>query len=321
MLRAFKTIDDKLVELNSDQLDKGAWISLIRPADEALRRTSEATRVPLEFLRAALDDEERPRLEFEDDQVLVIINIPIVRGEDPDEYDTIPLGIAITPEHIVTVCLEPNALLETLSSGRSGTLHTAKKTRFLLLILFRTASMYLRYLRQIDKKTDEIERALHQSLKNEELIRLLDLEKGLVYFTTSLRSNQIVMEKLLRSRLRRDAAGAEAVVRLYPEDEDLLEDVITENQQALEMSEVYSNILSGMMDAFASVISNNLNIVMKFLTSVTIVLALPTMVASFFGMNVAIPYQHSPHAFLGALLLSFALSSGVVFLLMRKRMF
>lgn len=187
--------------------------------------------------------------------------------------------------------------------------YTFKKTRFVFQILYRNAVSYLRYLRIIDRKSDQIEEKLHISQKNSELIELLELEKSLVYFTTSLRSNEVVLEKLLRTEK----------VRKYPEDEDLLEDVIIENKQAIEMANIYSGILSGMMDAFASVISNNLNIVMKFLATVTIVLSIPTMIASFFGMNFDnIPLGHSPWGFFTIIVLTL-LISGVVALLFRKK--
>ena len=187
--------------------------------------------------------------------------------------------------------------------------YTFKKTRFVFQILYRNAASYLRYLRIIDRKSDQIEEKLHISQKNSELIELLELEKSLVYFTTSLRSNEVVLEKLLRTER----------VKKYPEDEDLLEDVIIENKQAIEMANIYSGILSGMMDAFASVISNNLNIVMKFLATVTIVLSIPTMIASFFGMNFDnIPLGHSPFGFFTIIFLTLIIS-GVVALLFRKK--
>jgi magnesium transporter len=226
-------------------------------------------------------------------------------------YDTIPLGIVITEDHIVTTCLEDLSILHDFSQGKVKGLATFKKTRFVFQILYKNASLYLKYLREINKKTNEIELELHKSMRNQELIRLLNLEKSLVYFTTSLRSNELVMEKLLRSK----------TIKMYEEDQDLLEDVIIENKQAIEMADIYSNILSGMMDAFASIISNNLNIVMKFLAAITIVLALPTMVASFFGMNVPVPFQESPHGFVIAVGISTLLSAFGVMYLAKKDMF
>ena len=192
--------------------------------------------------------------------------------------------------------------------------HTFMKTRFILQILYKNASLYLQYLRIIDKKSEVIERKLHQSQKNQELIELLELEKSLVYFTTSLRSNEVVLEKLLRNEK----------IKKYPEDTELLEDVINENKQAIEMANIYSGILSGTMDAFASVISNNLNIVMKFLATITIVMSIPTMVASFYGMNVnsaGMPFADSPYGFVIVLGFAVVLSLIVAWIFSKKDFF
>jgi magnesium transporter len=188
---------------------------------------------------------------------------------------------------------------------------TYKKTRFALQILYVISIYYLRYLKQINKKTNEIERELHQSMKNKELYAFLALEKSLVYFTTSLKSNKVVLAKIMRFNY----------LKMYEEDKDLLEDVIIENTQAIEMAETYSSILSGMMDAFASIISNNLNMVMKFLTSITIILSFPTMVASFFGMNVGLPFQQHPMAFFFALSLAVFLAGLTAFVFWKKKYF
>lgn len=325
MLTIYKTtLNGELV--TTDVLtEKGTWINLVAPSEAELQRVNQELGISSDFLRAPLDEEEIPRIEAEECQVLILISIPVVREDRGSTiYDTIPLGVIITEDNLVTVCLRENAILEEFVATRPKSFYTFKKTRFLLQILFKTATLYLKYLRQIDRQTGEIEERLQVSMKNEELMRLLNLGKSLVYFTTALKSNEIVMEKLLRTQLTRvdpDSQAAARVVKMYPEDEDLLEDVITENKQAIEMGDIYTNILNGMMDAFASIISNNLNIVMKFLTSVTIVLSLPTMVASFYGMNVSLPFQRSPYAFSGIMVLSLALSLIAVYLLARQKMF
>ncbi|MDI3281489.1 MAG: magnesium transporter CorA family protein [Bacillota bacterium] len=325
MLTIYKTtLNGELV--TTDVLtEKGNWINLVAPSEAELQRVSQELGISLDFLRAPLDEEEIPRIEAEECQVLVLISIPVVREDRGSTiYDTIPLGIIVTEDNLVTVCLRENAVLEEFITTRPKSFYTFKKTRFLLQILFKTATLYLKYLRQIDRQTGEIEERLQRSMKNEELVRLLNLGKSLVYFTTSLKANEIVMEKLLRTQLAKvdpDSQAAARVVKMYPEDEDLLEDVITENKQAIEMGDIYTNILNGMMDAFASIISNNLNMVMKFLTSVTIVLSLPTMVASFYGMNVSLPFQDSPLAFPGIMGLSLAVSLVGVYLLARQKMF
>lgn len=282
--------------------EKVSWIHMVAPTAREIKQVSSATGINTDFLSAALDEEERSRIEAEDDQVLVIVNVPVAQLQDESlPFDTLPLGIVLTRSVIVTVCLRGDTLVEDFFQNRVKGTNANKRTRFLLQILFRIASTYLRHLRQIDKLSNQIERRLHSSMRNEELIKLLNLEKSLVYFNTSLRSNEIVLEKLLRSRfVKLDPGDPESldtsrVLVMYPEDEDLLDDVITENKQAMEMGEIYSNILSGMMDAFASIISNNLNMVMKFLASITIILSVPTIITSFFGMNVGLPWQRLPY--------------------------
>lgn len=197
------------------------------------------------------------------------------------------MGIIITDSHVVTVCLKENIIIDEFTKGIVKGIQTQFKTRFVFHMLLRIAGKYLLYLKQIDKLSNYVEQQLHKSMKNKELIQLLGLEKSLVYFSTSLKSTETVLEKILRGR----------VIKLYEEDQELLEDVLIEVKQAIEMSNIYSNILSGTMDAFASVISNNLNIVMKVLTVITIVMSVPTMVFSFYGMNVLdlpLPYTWFP---------------------------
>ena len=305
MLQIFNTVEDGLQEL--DQVTEGCWVALTKPTMEELETVSATTGIDIDDLRAPLDDEERSRVEIENDYVVILVDIPSL--DEKDRYVTIPLGIYTTEKIIVTVCLEETPVLKAFMNNREREFYTFKKTRFVFQILYRNATSYLRYLRIIDRKSEQIEEKLHISQRNKELIELLELEKSLVYFTTSLRSNETVLEKLLRTEK----------IKKYPEDEDLLEDVIVENKQAIEMANIYSGILSGMMDAFASVISNNLNIVMKFLATVTIVLSIPTMIASFFGMNFDnIPLGHSPFGFFTIIVLTLIIS-GVVALLFRKK--
>ncbi len=305
MISIYKTIDDELAVI--DKIEEGCWVSAIHPGEEELMELEEKTGIDIDDLRAPLDDEERSRIELEDHYNMILVDIPSL--DEKDRYVTIPLGIYMTKEHIVTVCLEETPVLKAFANKRVREFYTFKKTRFVFQILYRNAASYLRYLRIIDRKSDQIEEKLHVSQRNSELIELLELEKSLVYFTTSLKSNEVVLEKLLRTEK----------VRKYPEDEDLLEDVIIENKQAIEMANIYSGILSGTMDAFASVISNNLNIVMKFLTTVTIVLSIPTMIASFFGMNFDnIPMGHNPYGFILIIILTLVIS-GVVAIFFRKK--
>lgn len=225
-------------------------------------------------------------------------------------YSTLPLGIVLCERGIITVCLRETTIIEDFMNGRVRTFSTKKKTRFLLQLLYRNASKFLQYLKQIDKASSVVENELHKSMKNRELIQMLRLEKSLVYFSTSLKGNELVLEKLLRST---------AITR-YPDDEDLLEDVIVENKQAIEMCTIYRDILSGTMDAYASVISNNLNIVMKLLAAVTIILSIPQVIFSLFGMNTGIPWEGSVAGFWYVIALSVVLTVGVTVYMWRKKM-
>ncbi len=308
MLQIFQTVEDELQE--NDQFSEGCWAALTKPTNEELQQVAQETGIDIDDLRAPLDDEERSRIEQEDDYVVVLVDIPSL--DEKDRYVTIPLGIYMTKQLIVTVGLEETPVLKAFMNNRVKEFFTFKRTRFVFQILYRNATSYLRYLRIIDRKSEQIEEKLHISQKNKELIELLELEKSLVYFTTSLRSNETVLEKLLRTEK----------VKKYPEDEELLEDVIVENKQAIEMANIYSGILSGMMDAFASVISNNLNVVMKFLSTVTIVMSIPTMIASFYGMNFDnIPLGHSPFGFYIITACTLVITSLVVLFFKKKNLF
>ena len=312
MKKIFKTFEAEMRQISVPEKD--CWISLVKPTEKELAEVAEQYSIEPDDLRAALDEEERSRIELEDNYTLILVDIPAVeKSKGKDIYTTEPLGIILAKDAIITVCLEETPVLYALKQKHANELRTHMRTRFVLQILYRNASLYLQYLRVINKLSDKIEQKLHGSTENRELIELLELEKSLVYFTTSLRSNEVVLEKLLKSdRMKK-----------YPEDEDLLEDVIVENRQAIEMANIYSGILSGMMDAFASVISNNLNIVMKFLAVMTIVLSVPTIIFAAYGMNVApegMPFANSPYGFWIIVFLSFAVSIGVAIYFFKKKM-
>ncbi|WP_044896291.1 magnesium transporter CorA family protein [Bacillus alveayuensis] len=296
-----------------EEIQNGCWINLVSPTEKEIQFVSNQLQIPIDFIKDALDDEERSRIEKEDHHVLIIVDIPIVSTDDVGAtiYDTIPIGMIITETCFITVCLQKNPIFEQFARNKVKGFYTYMKTRFAFQLLYLISTYYLRYLKQINRKTSEIEKELHQSMKNKELFSLLSLEKSLVYFTTSLKANNIVMERLLRLNY----------LKMYEDDQDLLQDCIIENKQAIEMTEVYSSILSGMMDAFASVISNNVNIVMKFLTAITIVLSIPTLVASFYGMNVPLPFQHEQHASLIPFSISVLLSSITAFIFWKKQYF
>lgn len=293
----------------------GCWISMTAPNDDEIKAIAAECQVEADALKAALDIDERSRIEVDDNYTMILTNIPTVETDNQKElYSTIPLSVIITHDAVITVCSENTPLLRPFEEGRIKDFHTQMKSRFVLQILYRSARLYLEYLRIIDRKSEEVENKLHRSTKNHELIELLKLEKSLVYFTTALRSNESVMEKLFRNE----------IIKKYPEDAELLDDVIVENKQAIEMANIYSGILSGTMDAFASVISNNLNIVMKVLAIITIVLSVPTMIFSAYGMNVNIagmPFAQSPWGFAIIIALSVLLSAAVIFLFIKMKMF
>ena len=310
MITTYKTIDNSLSKIQD--FEKDSWINLVNPTGGEIQLVHNKLGIDLDFLKAPLDDEEISRIEIENGHTFILVDIPTVEEDGASYvYATIPLGIILTDDYIITICLKDSVILEQFVHNKVKSFFTYKKNRFLLQLLFKISTRYLLYLKQIDKMSNKVEKQLHRSLKNKELIQLLDLEKSLVYFSTSLKGNEMVLERLLKI----DA------IELYPEDEDLLDNVIIENKQAIEMASIYSNILSGMMDAFASVISNNLNIVMKMLTSITIIMAIPTMFASFYGMNVMLPMQNSPYAFTVIAGLALLVATLTGFFLMKKNMF
>ncbi len=283
MLNFYKTVENKICRI--DSLENGCWVNVVNPTEAEIQYLVEDLKLDTGFVRSSLDEEESSRIESEDDQTLLIIDTPKATTESQNTilYTTMPLGIIITDTFLVTISLSECSVLKEVADGMVKNVQTHLKTRFIFSILLRIATRYLQYLKQIDKISNMVEEQLHKSMRNKELIQLLGLEKSLVYFSTSLKSNEVTLEKLLRGR----------VIKLYEEDQDLLEDVLIEVKQAIEMSNIHSSILSGTMDAFASIISNNLNIVMKVLAAVTILMSIPTMISGFYGMNVdGLPLPH-----------------------------
>lgn len=313
MIRIFKTEDGGMYE--KTDMQPGCWIALTNPTASEIMDVADAYQIDPDHIKAPLDEEERSRIEVEDTYTLVLVDIPSIEERNgKDWFVTIPMGIITANDALITVCLEETPILTSFMDGRVRDFYTFMKTRFILQILYKNATQYLQYLRIIDKKSEVIEAKLHQAQRNEELMELLELEKSLLYFTTSLRSNEVVLEKLMKTEK----------VKKYPEDTELLEDVIIENKQAIEMANIYSGILSGTMGTFASVISNNLNIVMKFLATVTIVMSIPTMVASFYGMNVSLkgmPFASYAYGFWIILGFAVLLSLIVAYIFNKKDLF
>ncbi|WP_250277489.1 magnesium transporter CorA family protein [[Clostridium] colinum] len=312
MIKMYITSNNEIVE--TDTIVDGVWINMVNPTLKEVNEIATTLNVDVDFINAALDEEERSRIEIDDDNnhFLILVDTPCIsKDRESNIYETLPIGIISTDKAIITVSLNDTLVLEPFIKNRVKTFYTYKRARFILQILYKNASLYLYFLKRIDKQSNIIENELHKSMKNKELIQLLTLEKSLVYFSTSLKSNELVMEKLLRYDF----------IKKYDEDKELLEDTIIENKQAIEMAKIYSDILAGTMDAFASIISNNLNIVMKVLTSITIIMAIPTIVSSFFGMNVPVPFSDNPLAFLWIILGSVGICLLVVKIMSKKDMF
>ncbi len=312
MISYLKTVDGRMAEIPA--YEKGCWINVCAPNDEELTYLTEQHQIPPEYLRSSLDEEESSHLETEDGQTLIIVDVPYAqKDEGTISYSTMPIGIMLTEKDLITVSLRDNPAVLEMADGVVKNANPALRTQFVLHLLLRVATRFLQYLKQIDKRSNHTENELRKSMRNKELIQLLELQKSLVYFQTSLKANEITLEKMMRSRS----------IKLYEEDQDLLEDVLIEIKQAIEMTNIYLTILSGTMDAFASIISNNLNIVMKMLASITIVMAIPTMIFSFYGMNIGESAGNLPFAGTIWIPLAIALVATLVtgFVLYKKKMF
>ncbi len=306
MTNCYITRNRYLEELTGPE--PGCWVNLVAPGEAEINRISNKFDLDIDALKAALDADERSRIEIEDNYTMILVDIPIKETDSDNEfYSTIPLSIIVVDEAVITVCSQDTPILQQFANGKVRDFYSNMKSRFILQILYKTSSLFLSYLRMIDKKSDTVERELNKSQRNKELIELLKLDKSLVYFTTALRSNEVILEKMLRLE----------IIKKYPEDVDLLEDVIVENKQALEMANIYSGILSSTMDAVGSVISNNLNNVMKWLSVITIVLSIPTLIFSAYGMNFkTIPLSGNPWGFILVIIgaLAIALSAMLIFI-------
>ncbi len=277
--------DGKLIEL--ENIADGCWVNMVNPTEKEIQYYSTQLNLELDFLKAALDTEERARLEHDEDAdaVLLVIDYPYVEFDNETKvYETIPIGIIYTNKCIITVCTEESLVIKKFLSASVRGFYTFKKVRFMLQILFRISTLYIEYLKQINKQINYVEEVLAKNMSNNELQQILYLEKSLIYFSTSLRSNDFVLERLKRFRF----------VTQYEEDEDLIEDILIENKQALDMAKIYTNILENMMDVYSTIISNNVNHSMQILTALTVVAAIPTFITGFFGMNIYLPLVDFP---------------------------
>ena len=300
-----------------DEIRDDCWINMVAPTEEEIKLVEDTIQIPPEFLRYPLDEEERPRIDLDEDtgDVLIIIDIPCTRKDEENvRYETGPLGIIITRRHLLTVSLRQTGILDTFIENRVRDFIVNYRTRFAIQILLAVAKDYLKLLRYMDKSLESSERALAKSISNTDLYKMMELGKSLVYFSTSLKSNEAVLEKLMRGR----------VVKQYEDDEDLLEDVIIEYKQAREMADIYASIVNGTMDAYASIINNNMNLIMKILAAATIALSVPTVISSFFGQNVPMPWSDDFSTNSGPFFIVLALGCVgafiAVYILRKKRM-
>jgi len=306
MLKIFKSFGG-FIEI--PQAEKGCWINVIQPTSEETDRLKDEFNIPSDIIRDILDADERPRYEIDDDWTLILFRIPIETPNNGIPYSTIPIGIIRINNVTITLCSTINEILPlsqpALFKGSSSNVHYDPLI-FIIKLCLRSGTVYLNYLKYINQQTTQIEDEVEKSVRNKELNKLLKMEKCLVYFITSLKSNEVVLTKIKNTK------------NMEEDTQDLLDDAIIENKQALEMAQIYSNIQSGMMDAFASVISNNLNVVMKQLTSISIILMIPTLIASLYGMNVPNFLEKNNWAFLGIIILCILMAAtGIIFF--RKR--
>ena len=313
MLRIYKNeLDDDVVK-RIDEIEDNCWINLVKPTSEEIKRVVDALGIDEDLITKVLDEEELPRIEKTDNATLIVVDGPYMDDINvKSKYTTYPLGIIICRDlHIVTVSLKEFSVLKEFEQGKVKTFYTYKKSRFLIQLLLKMALYYLKALNYINGDIQKREKVLYHSTSNKQLVELLDIEKTLVYFITSLKANDRVLDKLSRGN----------VIQLYDEDVELLEDTMIENKQGIEMCTIYKEILSSITDTYATIVSNNLNLVMKFLAGITIVLSIPTMISSFLGMNVPLgALENNQYAFTLVCVVSFLLAIIVAWMLKEKDM-
>lgn len=315
MFQVYKKNNKSVTEVDKDLIVDGYdfndhWIHMSNPTDKELEFVARETCVPEDYLKAALDSEERAHIEKEDGVLMSVTDIPITEEDDDIyTYATLPFGCIFTDKTIITVCLNETSITYELLAGRFvRDLNIHKRTRFFLQLQYVIAKKYLQYLKQIDRSSQRVQAELEKSMKNEKLIEMLSLEKALVYFSTSLRANTAVLDKVPR------------LIKFFEEDEDLWDDVLIENKQAIEMSNIYREILSGTMDTYASIISNNLNVVMKTLTVLTLLIDTPAMIAALWGMNTGVPFEGKEWGFWVVVGINVVICIVMIILFAKKKM-
>lgn len=308
MLSIYKNTESGFETL--DTIANGAWVNVVDPTPDEIEKLVNWG-LEMDYVNYSLDQDEMPRLERDEDYTFILLRIPIHQPDSDIPYNTVPLGIMILGNKIITVCRYDSDIFKSLINGKYKQMKTGKRYRLTLYIFLETAARYLNLLREINRATELVEDRLQKSTQNRELLELLKYQKSLTYFATALRSNEVMMERVQKTQ----------IFNYYEEDQDLLEDVLTENQQAIQMTSINTEILSSMMDAFASIISNNLNVVMKALAALTIILNVPTIVASFYGMNVVLPGEGHPLAFLTVIGLSLGMTALATFIFYKRNWF
>ena len=314
MLRIYKSEDGgKLIKLKKNKVAALSWYNLINPTAEEMEKVSSQLKLDPDMLKNALDLDERSRVEFEDGVLSLIVNLPLM--DDEGQFDTLPCGLAFTSRTFMTICSRDNHIISPFNKNTAKSFDTRERGRFLLSILSKCTQFYLKYLAIINQRTEDIEYSLRKTTKNKALFKLIEIQKSLVYFTTALKDNHLVLLKILRMI---NSPAMSKLIKFTDDDIDMLEDVIVENKQAIEMVDMHRSILEGMMDGFASIINNNLNLVMKFLAAITIILSIPTMLASFWGMNVPVPGAGNPYGFLIVMAIS-AVATVLTIIYFRKK--
>ncbi|WKZ37321.1 MAG: magnesium transporter CorA family protein [Anaerolineales bacterium] len=308
MLAIYKTTEQGLERIET--IANGAWVNVIDPTPEEMEKLVNWG-MEMDYIHYSLDRDEMPRMERDEEYTFILLRIPIHQPESDVPYNSVPLGIMILGNKIITVCRYDSDIFRVLINGKYRLMKTGKRYRLALYIFLETSARYLNLLREINRAIEIVEDQLQKSTRNRELLELLKYQKSLTYFSTALRSNEVMMERVQRTQL----------FNYYEEDQELLEDVLTENQQAIQMTSINTEILASMMDAFASIISNNLNVVMKALAALTIILNMPVIVASFYGMNVHLPGEGHPYAFFSLIGMSLGLGAIATYIFYKRDWF
>lgn len=309
MIKIYKTNEnEQLTAIKNYEIN--SWIDLINPTIEEIEEVALKTNIPKGLMEKLLDAEELPRIENEGEATLIVIDVPLIEDRRyKSKYATLPLGIITSNEYLITISTKEVEILTEIKENKIKSLYTYKKTRFIIQLLLGIASLYVKYLNLINKEIEIKEKVLIKSTSNKELISLMNIQKSLVYFVTSLKSNDIILDKLAKGN----------VLDLYEEDFDLLEDAIIENKQGIETANIYREIIGSMTDTYATIISNNLNEVMKFLAGITIVFSIPTMISSFMGMNIPLgSFAKNPFSFIILVGISFIVALIIAWILKKK---